>query len=164
MIVDAHVDCRHAPPEPCCDGVIRREIDERSKHAPMRISTVGVGDKFGSPRHANDDAGLVQAYELDPEPFMKRTASQHAGERLEIERRGYKLFVPPGSIVHGVSTALPKTLRSIRSDMASLMRVSGSTLCLIGFNGPSATGRRSSICSSGVQALLPMMLNSNDQM
>lgn len=100
----------------------------------MRITTVGAGDELGSPRHANDDASLIQAYDLDPEPFMKRAASHHAGERREIKRRSYSLFIPPSGIVRGVSTALPKTLRSIRSDMASLMRASGNTLCLMGFN------------------------------
>src|ERR1700733_15499910 len=130
----------------------------------MGVAPVGIGDEFGAPGHSNGDSFRIQAHELPPEPFMKRAVLDHCSERLEIELRGRALSVPPSAILHGVSTAFPKTFRSIRSVMASLTRVSGRTQCLIGFNWPLATRRRSSIWSSRVQPLLPIMLNSNDQM
>src|ERR1700690_3731512 len=71
VIVDAHVNRWRTSPELRRDSIVRREIDERSKHAPMGVAPLGIGDELGAPRHSNDDSCRVQAYELHPEPFMK---------------------------------------------------------------------------------------------
>src|ERR1700677_5361009 len=100
----------------------------------MGVPPTGIGDDSGAPGDAKNDSCAIPAHDLPPEPFMKRAVLHHCSERLEIELRSRALSVPPSTILHGVSTAFPKTFRSIRSVMASLTRVSGRTQCLIGFN------------------------------
>jgi len=59
---------------------------------------------------------------------------------------------------------LPKTSRSTSCWNGTLISASGRSQWTIGLIRPSETRSSISTWSSGVQPLLPMMLNSNDQM
>ena len=87
VIVDAHVDRRHAAPEPSRDGVVGGEIDQRSEHAPMRVADDRDRTRTRRARAFEWRFAVSSRLQLDAEPCVKGAVSHHGGERLEIERR-----------------------------------------------------------------------------
>src|SRR4029079_11592535 len=124
----------------------------------MKLAGALVPLILGRERHGDDHLLAIAIQGNGAHP-------QQVNERGAVEQLLHPLARDLAAIrAHGISTALPKTSRSISSWNGILTSESGLSQCTTGLTRPWATRRSSSRWSSTVQPLLPRMLNSNDQM
>src|SRR5829696_6134664 len=106
----------------------------------MELPCARMPLKFRREWHSNDNLLLLPVQRDGPH-------LQKPDEGRAIQHRLHALEHNPA---HGMSTALPKTSRSISSLNGPLISASETVLCTTGVMRPSATRRSSSIWSSRV--------------
>src|SRR5580704_10082074 len=120
MIIDAHVDRRHASPGLLDQREIRSEIDQGGEDAAVGIAAFDIDHPFLAPFCLDLDAVVADRDNRQSQPLMKRRASDD----------GLDLF--EGDVGHGVTTTLPMTSRSWIRRKPSRACSSGSTLSITG--------------------------------
>ena len=84
VIVDAHVDGRHAAAELSHHRPVGAEIDQRRENAAVGEAALDVDHPFLAPGGLDLDAVVVHRDDLEPEPFVERRAGD---ERLDLLQR-----------------------------------------------------------------------------
>src|SRR5580704_833068 len=100
MIINAHVDGRHAAAGLLDQSEIRGEIDQGSEDAAVGITALDIDDPFLAPLRLDLDAVIADRDNRQPEPLVKRRAGDDGLDLFESD------------IAHGVTTTLPMTSRS----------------------------------------------------
>ena len=158
QIVDAQIDGRDPAAHQDHQSEIAGHIDQAGDDPAMELPRPGMALELGRDGHVDHDL-LARAVEGDGAHLQQMDEGRAVQHRLD-PLEGH-LF---GGIGHGISTALPKTSRSINCLKGSRISARGRAQWMTGLTLPSATRRSSSRRSSSVQPLQPMMLNSKDQM
>src|ERR1700733_1762611 len=120
MVIDAHVDGRHAAAGLLDERKIRGEIDQGGENAAVGVAPFDIDHPFLAPRRLDLDAVVADGEHGEPEPLVKRRAGD---QRLDLFE---------GDVSHGVTTTLPMTSRSWIRRKPSRACSSGSTLSITG--------------------------------